>query len=94
MNRIVTIAAFVIFTVLWIAVGVALIFDQAILDSVWQSFRGFPVIVQIVVGLLVLPVTLGVWIWESSWHLLLRLILVIGLALATLIVFFPRPRKA
>ena len=94
MNKIVSVAAFAIFTVLWIAFGAALIFDRSILDSVWQSFRGFPAIIQVVVGLLVLPVTLGLWIWESSWSLWLRLVLVIGLALTTVIVFFPRRQKA
>ena len=94
MNKIVSIAAFAIFVVLWVIFGVALIFNPAMLDSVWQSFRGFPLIAQIVLGLLFLPVTLGLWVWESSWPLVLRLVVVIGLALGTLIVFFPRPRKA
>jgi hypothetical protein len=94
MNRDIAIAAFAIFVVLWLAFGVALIFNPSILDSVWQAFRGWPLIIQIVVGLLLLPVTLGLWVWESSWPLVLRLVVVIGLALATLVVFFPRPRKA
>ena len=90
MNKIVNIAAFAIFVVLWLAFGVALVTNPAMLDSVWQSFRGFPLIVQIILGLLFLPVTLGLWVWESSWPLVLRLVVVIGLALGTLIVFFPR----
>jgi hypothetical protein len=73
--------------------GAALIFNPAILDTVWQSFRGWPLAVQLVVGLLVLPVALGFWIWESTWPLLLRLLVVIGLGAATVYTFFPRRSK-
>lgn len=89
MNQIINITAFAILTLLWLGFGAALLFNRGILDSIWQSFRGLPIIVQIVVGLLVLPVTLGLWIWESSWPLWLRLLLVIGLGMATVYVFFP-----
>ena len=55
-----------------------------------QFFRGMPFIFQAVIGLLVLPVVLGLWIWESSWPLWLRLILVLGLGWATIYTFFPK----
>lgn len=89
-NRIINILAFAVLTLLWLAFGAALIFNRAMLDTVWQSFRGWPLVVQIIVGLLVLPVVLGLWIWETSWSLWLRLILVIGLAWVTVYTFFPR----
>ena len=94
MNRnLISIAAFGILTLAWLTFGAALIFNPAILDTVWQSFRGWPLVVQLVVGLLVLPVALGFWIWESSWPLLLRLLLVVGLGAATVYTFFPRRSK-
>lgn len=90
MNMVVNVAAFVVLALVWLAFGAALIFDQAILDSVWQSFRGWPLIVQVIVGLLILPVVLALWIWESGWPLWLRLLLVIGLGVATIYLFLPR----
>ena len=90
MNMIINISAFVILAILWLGFGAALIFNQAMLDTIWQFFRGMPLAVQVVVGLLVLPVALGLWIWESSWPLWLRLILVIGLGFATIYTFFPK----
>jgi hypothetical protein len=93
MNRVINIAAFTILTLLWIAFGVALIFNPALLDTAWQGFRSLPLLGQIILGLLFLPVVLGLWIWESSWPLALRLILVIGLAFATEYAFFPRRQK-
>ena len=89
-NRVINIFAFTVLTLLWIAFAAALLFNREMLDSVWQSFRSWPLIFQIIVGLLVLPVTLGLWIWQTSWSIWLRLILVIGLGIATIYVFFPK----
>lgn len=90
MNTLISYSAFGILTLLWLAFGAALLFNQAALNSIWQAFRGMPVVLQVVVGFLVLPVVLGLWIWETSWPLWIRLILVIGLGFATIYTFFPK----
>jgi hypothetical protein len=90
MNMFINLSAFGILTLLWLGFAAALLFNQAILDQVWLSFRGMPFIVQALAGLLVLPVTVGLWIWETSWPLWLRLLLVIGLGWVTIYTFFPR----
>lgn len=90
MNMIINIGAFAILTLLWLGFAGALIFNQAVLDTVWQALRGLPFIVQALVWLLVLPVAAGLWIWETSWPLWLRLVLVIGLGWVTIYAFFPR----
>lgn len=90
MNMIINVGAFAVLTLLWLGFAAALIFNQAILDTVWQSFRGLPWMVQGLVWLLVLPVTAGLWIWETSWPLWLRLLLVIGLGWVTIYTFLPR----
>lgn len=90
MNTIINYSAFGILTLLWLGFGWALLFNQAFLDTVWQAFRGMPLVLQIVVGFLVLPVVLGLWIWESSLPFWLRLILVLGLGFATIYTFFPK----
>ena len=89
-NRIINIFAFAVLTTLWLAFLAALAFNREMLDTAWQSFRSWPLILQIIVGLLVLPVVAGLWIWETSWPMLVRLVLVLGLALVTVYVFFPR----
>jgi hypothetical protein len=88
-NRVINIFAFSVLTLLWLAFGSALLFNRELLDTVWQSFRSWPLIIQIVVGLLVLPVALGLLIWETPWPLWLRLILVVGLGWVTIYLFFP-----
>lgn len=92
-NRMINLFAFAVLTLLWLAFGVALIFNQTVLDTIWQSFRSWPLVAQLAVGLLVLPVILGLWIWETSWPLFLRLILVLGLAWVTVYTFFPRKTR-
>ena len=90
MNMIINFGAFVILTILWLGFAAALIFNQTILDAVWQSFRALPWAVQGILWLLVLPVTAGLWIWETEWPFWLRLVLVSGLAWVTIYTFFPR----
>jgi hypothetical protein len=89
MNMIINIAAFTVLTLLWLGFAAALLFNQALLDNVWSAFRGLPWAVQGVIWLLVLPVTAGLWIWETDWPLWLRFVLVIGLGSVTIYTFFP-----
>ena len=89
-NMIISIGSFAILTILWLGFGAALIFNQALLDTAWQLFRGLPLWAQVILGLLLLPLILGLLIWQSPWPLWIRLILVIGLGLATIYTFFPK----
>ena len=89
-DRIINIFTFAVLTLLWLGFAVAFLFNPDTLDTPWQAFRSWPLILQLVVGLLVLPVVLGLWVWQTSWPLLLRLVLVLGLAWVTVYTFFPR----
>jgi ABC-type amino acid transport system permease subunit len=85
---------FGVFALIWIAFGVGLIWSQGSIDQAWQTIRGLPLVVQAVVWLLFLPVMIGLWIWETTWPLVVRLILVIGIAGWNLLVFLPRALQA
>ncbi len=89
-NRVINCTAFIVLALLWLGFGAALVFNPGILDTVWQLFRGWPLIGQAVVTLLTLPVVLGLWIWHTALPYWLRLVLVIGLAWVTLYTFFPK----
>jgi ABC-type amino acid transport system permease subunit len=80
----------VIFAALWIAFGVALLWSQGSLDQAWATIRGLPLIVQLVVWLLFLPVMAGLWVWETAWPLVVRVVLIAGLAGWNLLVFLPK----
>ena len=85
---------FGVFALIWIALGVGLIWSQGSIGQAWESIRGLPLIIQALVWLLFLPVMIGLWIWETTWPLLVRLILVIGIAGWNLLVFLPRAAQA
>jgi hypothetical protein len=82
--------ALVIFVVLWAAFGAAVIWSQGSLDAAWTWLRELPLLVQGLVWLLFLPVTVGLWIWESGWPMLVRLVLVAGLAGWSILIFIPK----
>ncbi|HEX7172973.1 MAG TPA: hypothetical protein VF365_10245 [Candidatus Limnocylindria bacterium] len=85
---------FVLFAVLWLAFGAALIWSQGSLDAAWAWVRSLHLIAQAAVWLLFLPVMAGLWIWETSWPTLMRVLLVGGLAGWNLLVFLPRALTA
>jgi hypothetical protein len=85
---------FVVFAVLWAAFGAALIWSQGSLDAAWQWIRDLPLLLQGLVWLLFLPVAIGLWVWETTWPLIVRLVLIAGLAGWNLLIFLPRALQA
>jgi hypothetical protein len=85
---------FAIFAFIWVAFGAALLWSQGSLDQAWQTIRDLPMIAQVVVWVLFLPVMIGLWVWETSWPIVVRLVLVIGLAGWNLLIFLPKALQA
>jgi hypothetical protein len=85
---------FGLFAIIWIAFAVGLIWSQGSLDQAWTFIRGLPLIIQIAVWVLFLPVMIGLWIWETSWPLVVRLVLVVGVAGWNLLMFLPKALQA
>ena len=90
MEALFDVGVFVLFGALWLAFAAALIWSQGSLDQTWTWLRSLPVILQAVVWLLLLPVTAGLWAWETSWPIAIRLLAVGGLAFVNIALFFPR----
>jgi hypothetical protein len=85
---------FAIFALIWVAFGAALILSQGSIDAAWQWVRSLPLVLQGLVWLLFLPVMLAVWIWETTWPVIVRPILVIGIGGWNLMIFLPRALTA
>jgi len=81
---------FVIFAIAWLAFGAALVLSQGSVDQAWAAIRALPLPVQAVAWVLFLPVMIGLWAWEQTWPLLVRLALVIGIGAWNLLVFLPK----
>jgi ABC-type amino acid transport system permease subunit len=90
MENLIALLAFVVFGALWIAFAAALVASQGSLDATWEWIRSLPLVVQIVLWLLFLPVVIGLWAWETDWPVAARLLVVAGLAVWTLYMFLPR----
>ena len=90
MEQLFNVSVFVLFLVLWVLFAYALVASQGSLDSVWAWSRSQHIIVQGVIWLLVLPLAVGLWIWESGWPLLVRLALVVSIGAFNLWLFFPK----
>jgi hypothetical protein len=80
----------VVFALLWSAFAVGIVWSQGSLDAAWTWLRDLPLLVQAVVWLLFLPVTIGLWVWEQGWPILVRLVLIVGLAGWSILMFIPR----
>ena len=85
---------FGVFAVLWIAFLGALIFSQGSLDQAWSTIQSWPLILQGIAWLLFLPVVGGLWVWETTWPFIARIVLVLGLAGFNLMVMIPRAAAA
>lgn len=81
---------FVVFALLWVAFGAALIWNQGSIDQAWATINGLPLILRAIVWLLFLPVMAGLWVWETSWPLVVRVATIVALAGWNLLVFLPR----
>jgi hypothetical protein len=90
MEQLFNVSIFALFAVLWALFAWALVANQGGLDSLWEWSRSQHIIVQGAIWLLVLPLAIGLWIWESGWPLLVRLVLVVSIGAWNLWMFFPK----
>ena len=72
-----TVYALVVFAVLWVGLATALIVNQTWLDELWLG--GLPIAARVGVWVLFLPMTVGLWIWQSAWSSWLRLLGFVGI---------------
>jgi hypothetical protein len=90
--RLSPIGVYAVVVALWLAFGAPLVVGSGSLAGAWDRYRDWPLAVQGLVGLLLLPWAVATWIWQTGWPAGLRLVLDAGLAGATLYAFFPRKR--
>ena len=83
--RVLSTYAIVIFSILWVGFAIALVVNREWLDLLWNWMRALPFLAEIIVWVLFLPITVGLWIWESSWSALVRLLAFTGIVGWTLL---------
>jgi hypothetical protein len=80
--------AILVFVVLWVGFAIALYVNREWLDSLWIWMGSLPMVVEIIVWVLFLPIMVGLWIWESSWPVLVRLLGFAGIVAWTLLAVY------
>ncbi len=83
--RVLSTYAIVIFAMLWVGFAIALVVNREWLDLLWNWVRALPSVAEIIVWVLFLPIMVGLWIWESSWPALVRLLAFAGIVVWTLL---------
>lgn len=86
--RALSIYANAIFVLLWVGFVVALAVNRGWMDELWHWAQALPVAQKIIVWLMFLPILVGLWIWESSWPVLGRLVGFAGIAAWTLLAVY------
>ena len=82
--RVLSAYAVLTFAILWVGFAIALIVNPEWLDLLWNWVRALPSVAEIIVWVLFLPIMTGLWIWESSWPALVRLLAFAGIVVWTL----------
>ena len=82
--RVLSIYANLIFLLLWVGFIVALLSNPGWLDLLWNWVQALPVVPRVIVWLVFLPITVGLWIWESSWPAFGRILGLTGIIAWTL----------
>ena len=83
--RVLSTYAIVIFAILWVGFAIALVVNREWLDLLWNWVRALPSVAEIIVWVVFLPIMVGLWIWESSWSALVRLLAFAGIVVWTLL---------
>ena len=77
--KILTAYANLIFVILWIGFALALIINRQWLTELWVWVGALPVVLRTIIWVLFLPIMVGLWIWESSWPTVGRLLGLAGI---------------
>ena len=83
--RILSTYAIAIFSVLWVGFAIALVVNPEWLDLLWNWVRALPLVPEIILWVVFLPIMVGLWIWESSWPALVRLLASAGIVVWTVL---------
>lgn len=82
-------AAFIVVVAVWAVFGYFLVASPQALTDAWEWVRQQNVLVQGVAWLLGLPWMLALLTWQSAWVVWAKLVIIAGLAVATVSMFAP-----
>jgi hypothetical protein len=78
--RVMSSYAVLIFAILWLGLAIALIVNPEWLDTLWNWVGALPPILKIPAWVFITPIMTALWIWESSWTAIVRILAFSGIA--------------
>jgi hypothetical protein len=81
--RVLSSYAILIFAILWVGFVITLVVNREWLTLLWDWVQALPSVAKIIFWLLFLPIMVGLWIWESSWPILVQVSSFVGIILWT-----------
>ena len=87
-QRVAAIAFFVV-SALWLGFLAVMFIDGTRLTDLWVAFRDQFIVLQVIEGLLLLPWTLGLAMWNADWQVGVRYLAITGTAWTTIYLFYP-----
>ncbi len=78
--RVLSSYAVLIFLILWIGFTIALIANPAWLYTLWKWVGDLPPVLRIPAWVFITPIMTSLWIWESSWTMIVRVLAFSGIA--------------
>ena len=84
-SRILSTYAIVIFAILWIGFVIALIANPEWLNLIWNWVQALPIVAEVIIWVLFLPIMVGLWIWESSWSTFITILAFAGIIVWTIL---------
>ncbi len=83
--RVLSSYAIAIFVLLWVGFAIATAVNREWLDLLWNSVQALPIVTEIIIWVLILPIMVGLWILDSSWPALVSFLAVAGIVIWTLL---------
>ena len=77
--RVLSSYAILTFAILWIGLASLLIVNPEWLDLLWNWVQTLPSVVKIIIWVFVTPIMAALWVWESSWATIVRLLAFAGI---------------
>ena len=77
--RVLSSYAVLTFTILWVGFAIALIVNPEWLDLLWNWVQALPSVLNILAWVFITPLMGALWIWESSWTTIIRLLAFAGI---------------
>jgi hypothetical protein len=77
--RVMTIFANTVFAALWVGLILTLTANGDLPEMLWDWVQALPLVPRIIMWVLLLPIMVGVWIWQSDWSSFGRLLGLAGI---------------